>query len=57
MRPSATVAAWQSLPPLPPEALARLAVEEHPDLPGEALALALRMRARARAPRGARPPW
>ncbi len=44
MRPSATVGAWQSLAPPPPAAIRELVVEEHPDLPAEALALALRMR-------------
>jgi ATP-dependent helicase/nuclease subunit B len=50
MRPSATVEAWQSLPPWPATALEQLVVEEHPDLPSEALALALRMRAALETP-------
>ena len=45
MRPSATVGAWQNLAPPSPAAIRELVVEEHPDLPAEALALALRMRA------------
>ena len=45
MRPSATVGAWQTLAPPSPAAVRELVVEEHPDLPAEALALALRMRA------------
>jgi ATP-dependent helicase/nuclease subunit B len=45
MRPAATIAAWQHLPPPPPAALQGLALEHHADLPSEALALALRMRA------------
>jgi ATP-dependent helicase/nuclease subunit B len=44
MRPSATVGAWQDLAPPPEAAIRDLVVEEHPDLPAEALALALRMR-------------
>ncbi len=44
MRPSATVGAWQDLAPPPAAAIRDLVVEEHPDLPAEALALALRMR-------------
>ena len=50
MRPSATVGAWQSLAPPPPEALDGLSVEEHADLPAEAVALALRMRAALETP-------
>jgi ATP-dependent helicase/nuclease subunit B len=45
MRPAATIAAWQHLPPPAAAAIQGLAIEEHPDLPGEALTLALRMRA------------
>jgi ATP-dependent helicase/nuclease subunit B len=45
MRPAATIAAWQDLAAPPPDALAGLSLEEHPDLATEALALALRMRA------------
>jgi ATP-dependent helicase/nuclease subunit B len=45
LRPAATIAAWQHLPPPAPAAMQGLALEIHPDLPGEALALALRMRA------------
>jgi ATP-dependent helicase/nuclease subunit B len=45
LRPSATVGAWQTLAPPPAEAIRDLTVEDHPDLPSEALALALRMRA------------
>jgi ATP-dependent helicase/nuclease subunit B len=45
MRPSATVGTWQTLGPPPAAAVQDLTVEEHPDLPAEALALALRMRA------------
>ncbi len=44
MRPSATVGAWQALAPPPAAAIRELVVEEHADLPAEALALALRMR-------------
>jgi ATP-dependent helicase/nuclease subunit B len=44
MRPSATVGAWQGLAPPPEAAIRELTIEEHPDLPAEALALALRMR-------------
>jgi ATP-dependent helicase/nuclease subunit B len=50
LRPSATVGAWQTLAPPPPDATRDLAVEDHPDLPGEALALALRMRAALETP-------
>jgi ATP-dependent helicase/nuclease subunit B len=50
LRPSATVGAWQTLAPPAPEAIQDLAVEGHPDLPGEALALALRMRAALETP-------
>jgi ATP-dependent helicase/nuclease subunit B len=50
MRPAATVAAWQHLPPPAPTALHGLALERHPDLPSEALALALRMRAALEVP-------
>jgi ATP-dependent helicase/nuclease subunit B len=45
MRPAATIAAWQHVPPPTPAALQGLTLERHPDLPTEALALALRMRA------------
>jgi ATP-dependent helicase/nuclease subunit B len=45
MRPAATIAAWQQLPPPAAAAVAGLVLERHPDLPSEALALALRMRA------------
>ena len=44
MRPAATITAWQRLTSLPPAATEGLAIEQHPDLPAEALALALRMR-------------
>jgi len=44
MRPAATIGAWQDLPPPSPDALRGLAIEDHPDLPGEALSIALRMR-------------
>ncbi len=44
MRPSATVGAWQALAPPPDAAIRELVIEEHPDLPAEALALALRLR-------------
>jgi ATP-dependent helicase/nuclease subunit B len=44
MRPSATVGAWQALPPPPAAAVRELVIEEHPDLPAEALALAQGMR-------------
>ena len=50
MRPAATIAAWQHLPPPAPAAMRGLAIEQHPDLPGEALALALRMRAALETP-------
>ncbi len=52
MRPSATVGAWQDLPPPPAAAISDLIVEEHVDLPSEALALALRMRAALEMPGG-----
>jgi len=50
MRPAATIARWQQLEPPAPEALAGLAVETHPDLAAEALAIALRMRAALEVP-------
>jgi ATP-dependent helicase/nuclease subunit B len=50
MRPAATIAAWQHLPPPAPAALQGLTLERHPDLPSEALALALRMRAALEVP-------
>ena len=50
MRPAATIAAWQHLPPPAPAALRGLAIDSHPDLPSEALALALRMRAALEVP-------
>ena len=50
MRPAATIAAWQHLPPPAPAALQGLVPERHPDLPSEALALALRMRAALEVP-------
>jgi ATP-dependent helicase/nuclease subunit B len=50
MRPTATIDAWHDSPALPQDGIRGLAVEEHPDLPGEALALALRMRAALETP-------
>src|SRR5690606_15819900 len=50
MRPAATIGAWQRLGPPPPAATEGLALETHPDLPAEALALALRMRAALEVP-------
>jgi ATP-dependent helicase/nuclease subunit B len=50
MRPAATIAAWQQLPPPASAAMQGLALERHADLPGEALALALRMRAALEVP-------
>jgi ATP-dependent helicase/nuclease subunit B len=50
MRPAATIAAWQHLPPPAPAATRGLTIEQHADLPGEALALALRMRAALETP-------
>src|SRR5918996_11000 len=50
MRPAATIAAWQHLPPPAPAATRGLRIEQHADLPGEALALALRMRAALETP-------
>ncbi|HEX6110906.1 MAG TPA: hypothetical protein VFZ10_01275, partial [Geminicoccaceae bacterium] len=50
MRPAATITAWQRLPPPPPAATEGLVIEQHPDLPAEALALALRLRAALEVP-------
>jgi ATP-dependent helicase/nuclease subunit B len=44
MRPAATITAWHGQAPPPAAAIAGLAIEQHPDLPAEALALALHMR-------------
>ncbi len=45
MRPAATINAWQRLASPPPAAIEGLVIEQHPDLPTEALGLALRLRA------------
>jgi ATP-dependent helicase/nuclease subunit B len=50
MRPAATIAAWQRLTPPPPAAIEGLVIEQHADLPAEALSLALRLRAALEAP-------
>jgi ATP-dependent helicase/nuclease subunit B len=44
MRPAAAITAWQDLTSPPAAATQGLAIEQHPDLSAEALALALRMR-------------
>jgi ATP-dependent helicase/nuclease subunit B len=50
MRPAATITAWQRLASPPRAAIEGLAIEQHPDLPAEALALALGMRAALEVP-------
>jgi ATP-dependent helicase/nuclease subunit B len=50
MRPAATITGWQHLTPPRPAAIEGLAIEQHPDLPAEAVALALRLRAALEVP-------